>query len=81
MGRLRIRDEHFILTAAHVFDNWPSKPIPINVTDGVAGNPWSPIGEVALRRPPTISPSDRLADDPYDACVCDISKATAGRAE
>lgn len=31
---LRILDRHFILTAAHIFDTWLARPIPINITDG-----------------------------------------------
>ncbi len=76
---LRVRTRHFILTAAHVFDNWSTRPIPINITDGVNGNLLFPIGEVTLRRSPTADPRDRPADDPYDICVCDISQATAER--
>jgi hypothetical protein len=76
---LRVREKHFILTAAHVFDNWNTMPIPLNITDGVNGNPFFPIGEVTLRRSPTANPRNRLADDPYDICVCDISLATAER--
>lgn len=37
------------------------------------------IGEVTLRRSPTADPRNRLVDDPYDVCVCDISQATAER--
>lgn len=76
---LRIRDKHFILTAAHVFDYWKTRPIPINVTDKVFGNQWFPIGEATLRRPPTIQPENRLIDDLYDMCVCDVPSRTANR--
>ena len=74
---LKIRQKHFILTAAHVFDKWTTRPIPLNVTDGMNGHQLFPIGEVTLRRSPTKNPSNRFTDDPYDACVCDITKATA----
>src|SRR5688500_8928112 len=60
---LKILEKHFILTAAHVFDNWPTRPIPINITDGVVGHQLFPIGDVTLRRSPTADPADRLADD------------------
>ena len=63
---LRIRDKHFILTAAHVFDHWTTRPIPINVTDKVFGNQWFPIGQATLRTSPTKRPDNRLIDDPYD---------------
>jgi hypothetical protein len=76
---LRICDKHFILTAAHVFDKWSARPIPINTTDGVHGSGLFPIGEVTLRRSPTENPSNRFTDDPCDACVCDLTKATANR--
>jgi hypothetical protein len=74
---LQILDAHFILTAAHVFDRWATRSIPINITDGVNGNGLFPIGEVTLRRSPTNNRNNRLVDDPYDTCVCDISRATA----
>lgn len=76
---LQAHNKHFILTAAHIFDNWSTKPIPLNISDGVNGNSLFPIGEVSLRRSPTADPRNRLADDPYDICVCDISQATAER--
>ena len=46
---LKVREKHFILTAAHVFDKWQTRPIPINITDGVVGHQLFPIGEVTLR--------------------------------
>src|SRR5262245_58491660 len=55
------------------------RPIPLNVTDGVNGNQLLPIGEVTLRRSPTADPGDRLATDPYDTCVCDITSEAAER--
>jgi hypothetical protein len=75
---LRVCETHFILSAAHVFDNWP-RPIPLHITDGVNGNQLFGIGEVTLRRSPTSNPADRLIDDPYDVCACEISHATAER--
>jgi hypothetical protein len=75
---LVIRDKHFILSAAHVFDNWPG-PIPLNITDRVAGNQLFPIGKVTMWRSPTKDPPNRLADDPFDSCVIEISRATAER--
>ena len=75
---LRVRKKHFIVTAAHVFDDWNIMPIPLNITDDVNGNRLFPIGEVTLRRCPTADPRNR-PDDPYDICVCDVSQATAGR--
>lgn len=75
---LRVREKHFILTAAHVFDNLDKMPISLNVTDGVIGNPLFPIGDVILRRSRTADPGDRT-DDPYDVCVCDLSQKTAER--
>src|ERR1019366_4732742 len=50
---LKVREKHFILTAAHVFDKWQTRPIPINITDRVNGNHLFPIGEVTMRRSPT----------------------------
>jgi hypothetical protein len=76
---LQIMDKHFILTAAHVFDNWTTKPIPINITDGVNGNDWFLVGHVTLRRFPTDYPHNRLIDEPTDACVSDISQEAAER--
>jgi len=35
---LQLAENYFILTAAHVFDKRTIMPIPINVTDGVAGH-------------------------------------------
>lgn len=40
---LRVRKKNFILTAAHVFDNRITRPIPLNITDGLNGNPLYPI--------------------------------------
>ena len=71
---LRVGDKHFILTAVHVFDAFQMRPIPVNITDGVVGNPLFPMGEVTLRRSPTAMPGQRLKDDPFDTCVCDISR-------
>src|SRR5947209_7449654 len=71
---LKVRDKHFILTAAHVFDKWQTSPIPLNITDRVNGNLVFPIGEVTLRRSPTASPRNRLAGDPFDIGVCDITQ-------
>jgi len=61
---LQALNEHFILTAAHVFDRWPTQSIPINITDGVNGHRLFPIGEVTLRRSPTSNRNNRLVDDP-----------------
>lgn len=69
---LEIGEKCFLLTAAHIFDNWPSRPIPINITDGVNGELVFPIGEATLRHSPTTCPKNRLADDPFDICVCDL---------
>ena len=76
-----MRDQHFILTAAHIFDGhyWKSRPIPLSITDRVLGNSVFPIGEVTLRRSPTADPTHRLRDDPYDSCVIDLSRDTAER--
>lgn len=76
---LRILDRHFILTAAHVFDGWSTPSVPIHITDGVKGNELFPVGDVMLRRSPTSHPDNRLVDDPYDACVCEISLGAAER--
>jgi hypothetical protein len=76
---VRVYTKHFIVTAAHIFDNWKTRPVPLNITDGVKGNPLFPIGEVTLRRSSTADPRNRLNDDPYDICVCEISQATAER--
>lgn len=76
---LQVGDKHFILTAAHVFDAFPMRPIPVNITDGVVGNSLFPVGDVTLRRSPTAMPGRRLKDDPFDICVCDISNETADK--
>jgi hypothetical protein len=76
---LEICAKCFLLTAAHIFDNWPSRPIPINITDGVNGGSFFPIGEATLRRSPTKYPSKRLEDDPFDICVCDLPDEAAKR--
>jgi len=76
---LRVGDKHFVLTAAHVFDAFPMRPIPLVITDGVVGNPLFPVGDVTLRRSPTAIPGQRLKDDPFDTCVCDISIETADK--
>ena len=76
---LEIDKKCFLLTAAHIFDNWPSRPIPINITDGVRGGSIFAIGEAVLRRSPTAHPKDRLTDDPFDVCVCDLPNEAAER--
>ncbi len=42
-------------------------------------NPLIPMGELTMRRSPTADPTNRLADDPFDLCVIDISQETAQR--
>jgi hypothetical protein len=78
---LEVQGKHFILTAAHIFDGhrWKSRPIPLSITDRVIGNQLFPIGEVFMRRSPTADPTNRLANDPYDSCVIDLSPETAKR--
>ncbi|MCA9026714.1 MAG: hypothetical protein KDA86_16015 [Planctomycetaceae bacterium] len=76
---LEICEKCFLLTAAHIFDKWPSGPIPINITEGLNGGSIFPIGEATLHRSLTKFPSDRLADDPFDICVCDLSDEAAKR--
>lgn len=76
---LEIGEKFFLLTAAHIFDNWLSRPIPINITDGVNGGSIFPIGEATLRRSPTENHSNRLADDHFDICVCDLPDEAAKR--
>ena len=75
---LRVQDKHFILSAAHVYDNWDGL-IPLNITDGVPGHDIFMIGDVTLRRFQTNHPENRLLDDPIDVSVCDISAAAANR--
>src|SRR4051794_24315164 len=78
---LAVQGKHFILTAAHIFDGhrWKSRPLPLSITDRVLGNKLIPIGDVTMRRSPTVDPTDRLHDDPYDSCVIDLSPETAQR--
>jgi len=76
---LEICEKFFLLTAAHIFDNWPSHPIPINITGGVNGGSIFPIGEATLRRSPTKNPSNRLVDDALDVCVCDLPNEAAAQ--
>ncbi len=74
---LKVREKHFIVTAAHIFDNWETQPIPVYITDGVSGHATFGIGDVIICRSQTNNPHNRLIDDPADVCVCDISQETA----
>jgi hypothetical protein len=76
---LQAGEKHFLITAAHIFDDRSVLPIPINLTDGVPGNMLIPPGEVLVRRSPTKDPTNRLESDPYDICICDLSRETAKR--
>lgn len=74
---LQIGEEHFLITAAHTFDQLKAAgDLPLFIISGVIGENLIPLYGITKRTSQTRDPIHRR-DDPFDVCVCELTKEIA----